>query len=114
MWHIRGAVRLPDVFLRPWRHAPLRFSQDVPLRYNVRLCSADMSGREERGLRNRWLMTVAVLGLLAIVAPEARAQDGPEKGGHEIQFWTGGGWSTNGGVRDTRVWNAGFRYGWIL
>jgi hypothetical protein len=47
----------------------------------------------------------------------ARAQSpnlGPEKGGHEIQFWTGGGHSSKGGVSDIGVWNAGFRYGWIL
>jgi len=52
-------------------------------------------------------------GLLGIGVP-ARAQQGPEKGGHEVQFWTGGGGSTSGGVRDISLWNAGFRYGWIL
>ena len=72
------------------------------------------NARERRpGLRNRWLIAVVMLrGLLA--GSSLHAQDGPEKGGHEIQFWTGGGRSTRGGVRDTGVWNAGFRYGWIL
>jgi Lipid A 3-O-deacylase (PagL) len=56
-----------------------------------------------------WLGVVA-----AVLASPARAQEGPEKGGHEVQLWTGGGTSRSGGVRDIGVWNAGFRYGWIL
>ena len=56
----------------------------------------------------------AVLVAALMLAPSMRAQDGPEKGGHEVQFWTGGGTSRNGGVRDISIWNAGFRYGWIL
>jgi hypothetical protein len=59
-----------------------------------------------------WLGVISAV--LALAAPAARAQDGPEKGGHEQQFWTGGGVSRPGGVRDISVWNAGFRYGWIL
>jgi Lipid A 3-O-deacylase (PagL) len=55
-----------------------------------------------------------MLAAAMMLAPPVRAQDGPEKGGHEFQFWTGGGTSRNGGVRDISVWNAGFRYGWIL
>ena len=42
------------------------------------------------------------------------AQDFPEYGGHELQVWTGGGHSVPGGTKDTSVWNAGVRYGWIL
>jgi hypothetical protein len=42
------------------------------------------------------------------------AQAGPEGGGHEIQFWTGGGHSVPGGTKNTGVWNLGFRYGWVL
>jgi len=38
-------------------------------------------------------------GLLGIGVP-ARAQQGPEKGGHEVQFWTGGGHSSSGGAQD--------------
>lgn len=38
----------------------------------------------------------------------------PEEGGHELQVWTGGGRSVPGGTKDTSVWNAGVRYGWIL
>ena len=46
--------------------------------------------------------------------PFAGAQDRPEEGGHELQVWTGGGRSVPGGTKDTSVWNAGVRYGWIL
>ena len=42
------------------------------------------------------------------------AQQAPEKGGHEIQVWTGGGHSVSGGTRNTGVFNLGLRYGWIL
>jgi hypothetical protein len=69
------------------------------------------------GKFGRQYFTVVWLGLVLAVlamAPAARAQQGPEKGGHEVQLWTGGGSSTSGGVRDIGVWNAGFRYGWIL
>jgi len=44
----------------------------------------------------------------------AVAQDRPEEGGRELQIWTGGGHSVAGGTRETGVWNAGVRYGWIL
>lgn len=42
------------------------------------------------------------------------AQTGPEKGGHEIQVWAGGGHSVPGGTKNTGAFNAGLRYGWIL
>lgn len=42
------------------------------------------------------------------------AQTGPEKGGHEIQVWVGGGHSVPGGTKNTGAFNAGLRYGWIL
>jgi lipid A 3-O-deacylase len=42
------------------------------------------------------------------------AQEGPEKGDHEIQVWTGGGHSVSGGTSNTGVWNVGLRYGWVL
>jgi lipid A 3-O-deacylase len=42
------------------------------------------------------------------------AQARPEEGGHEFQVWTGGGYSVPGGTKDTGVWNAGVRYGWVL
>ena len=30
------------------------------------------------------------------------------------KLWTGGGTSVPGGTSDTKVWNVGLRYGWIL
>jgi Lipid A 3-O-deacylase (PagL) len=44
----------------------------------------------------------------------AAGQDRPEAGGHEIEVWTGGGYSVPGGTKSTGVWNAGVRYGWVL
>ncbi len=38
----------------------------------------------------------------------------PEQGATEIQIWTAGGHSVAGGRGNTRVWNAGLRYGWVL
>lgn len=49
-----------------------------------------------------------------LAVPLAAAQDRPEEGGRELQVWTGGGRSVPGGTKDTSVWNAGVRYGWIL
>ena len=43
-----------------------------------------------------------------------KAQSAPEDGGRELQVWTGGGHSVPGGTKNTGVWNAGVRYGWIL
>jgi lipid A 3-O-deacylase len=55
---------------------------------------------------------IAAILLLGCVA--ALAQDGPEKDGHEVQVWTGGGHSVSGGTRNTGVFNLGLRYGWVL
>jgi lipid A 3-O-deacylase len=44
----------------------------------------------------------------------ASAQQRPEDGGHEIQLWSGGGYSVPGGTSNTAVWNLGLRYGWVL
>ena len=52
--------------------------------------------------------------LLVCLSPIVWAQSRPEDGGNEFQIWTGGGHSVPGGTRDTSVWNAGVRYGWIL
>ena len=55
-----------------------------------------------------------ILFAALILRPSAVAQDRPEEGGHELQVWTGGGPSVPGGTKDTSVWNAGVRYGWVL
>ena len=58
---------------------------------------------------------LAAMCLSAIVlVPMARAQAGPESGGHELQVWTGGGHGINGSTSDTGVWNLGGRFGWVL
>jgi lipid A 3-O-deacylase len=59
--------------------------------------------------RSTWLVAFLVL-----MFHFAEGQDRPEEGGHELQVWTGGGRSVPGGTKDTTLWNAGFRYGWIL
>jgi hypothetical protein len=51
---------------------------------------------------------------LLCASSAAWAQARPEDGGHEIELWTGGGPSVPGGTSDTKVWNVGLRYGWIL
>jgi len=56
----------------------------------------------------------SLLITLFLAVSFAIAQDRPEEGGHELQVWTGGGHSVPGGTKDTSVWNAGVRYGWIL
>jgi hypothetical protein len=59
--------------------------------------------------------TILLCGLLTLLGvPRARAQSGPEYGSREIEFWTGGGYGVKGVARNTGVWNAGFRYGWVL
>jgi hypothetical protein len=52
--------------------------------------------------------------LFALIAPAATPQSGPEKGGNELQVWTGGGRGLSGSTSDTGVWNVGVRYGWVL
>jgi lipid A 3-O-deacylase len=47
-------------------------------------------------------------------ASAVHAQTGPEKGGHELELWTGGGHSVKGVASDTSVWTVGGRYGWVL
>ncbi len=59
--------------------------------------------------RSIWLL-VFLFGAL----PLASAEDRPEEGGHELELWTGGGYSVPGGTKDTGVWNVGVRYGWVL
>ena len=55
------------------------------------------------------------LGLFATVdASAVQAQTGPEKGGHELELWTGGGHSVKGVASNTGVWTFGGRYGWVL
>jgi hypothetical protein len=60
--------------------------------------------------RNFMLLVFAVF----LSAPAVRGQAGPVEGGHEWQFWTGGGHGLSGSQSGDGVWNVGFRYGLIL
>jgi hypothetical protein len=52
--------------------------------------------------------------LLLVGCALSVAQTGPDKGGHEVEIWAGGGHSVPGGTKSTGAFNAGLRYGWIL
>ena len=56
------------------------------------------------------LLGIMLLLCSALTWGQSRIEDG----GHEVQVWTGGGYSVPGGTSHTGVWNAGLRYGWIL
>jgi hypothetical protein len=63
----------------------------------------------------RRAVLLSVFLFCSLLSPcPAHAQQGPEDGGHEIQLWTGGGYTVPGGTKNTGVWNMGLRYGWIL
>ena len=74
------------------------------------------AGEGARATRSSVSLMRKCLGLILLLfcASLAMAQSRVEDGGHEIQVWTGGGYSVPGGTSDTGVWNAGLRYGWIL
>src|ERR1700710_888448 len=52
--------------------------------------------------------------LFLITGSNLNAQAGPQRGGHELQLWTGGGHGTTGSQSGDGVFNLGLRYGWIL
>ena len=52
--------------------------------------------------------------ILVASARPARAQAGPEEGGHELEVWTTGGYGVKGIASHTGVWTVGARYGWVL
>jgi lipid A 3-O-deacylase len=60
------------------------------------------------------MRTLPLALLLMTLSAMAAAQAGPEQGGHEIELWTGGGYSVPGGTANTGAFNAGFRYGWVI
>jgi lipid A 3-O-deacylase len=67
-----------------------------------------------RSNRNAGSFVLSLLLTMFLAVSPSVAQERPEEGGHELQVWTGGGHSVRGGTKDTSVWNAGVRYGWIL
>jgi len=59
-------------------------------------------------------ISLIIFCVLWFATSHSLAQAGPEKGGHEVQIWAGGGHSVPGGTKNTGAFNAGLRYGWIL
>jgi len=59
-------------------------------------------------------MKVVITALLVFWGSLAWAQARPEDGGHEIEAWTGGGYSVPGGTASTGMWNVAGSFGWIL
>ena len=60
------------------------------------------------------LFFLSVVCFFVCGSPAVQAQVGPQKGGHELELWTGGGHGTNGITANSGIWNAGARYGWVL
>lgn len=56
----------------------------------------------------------AAAGATAAANANSGIAQGPEKGGREIEVFSGGGPSVPGGVRGIGVWNAGLRYGFLI
>ena len=73
-----------------------------------------MSIRGTRHFLRSYLIRVVCLIAIVSAASRGSAQQRPEAGGHEIQVWTGGGYTVPGGTKDTGIWNLGLRYGWVL
>ena len=59
-------------------------------------------------------LKTGVAVLFFSLACAAHAQEGPKADGNELQVWFSGGHSVPGGTVKTSVFDAGFRYGWIL
>jgi len=59
-------------------------------------------------------MRILLTALMLLSSTFLRAQAAPEKGGHEVQIWAGGGHSVSGGRGNTGAFNAGLRYGRVL
>jgi hypothetical protein len=55
-----------------------------------------------------------VLAGAAAAGGQSAAEQGPHKGGSEVQIWTGAGHSAFNGTSNTGLWNIGLRYGVIL
>ncbi len=54
------------------------------------------------------------LVILMATAGFAQSEPGPEEGGHEVQVWSGGGYSVPGGTSNTGISDFGLRYGWVI
>src|SRR4029077_20274122 len=81
--------------------------------YGLRKHPAVLVCKNRGDLRVKSILGAIVLGIV-LLAPAAHAQSGPERGGHDLQIWTGGGHGLNGSTASTGLWNVDLRYGWIL
>jgi hypothetical protein len=75
------------------------------------------SGNLDKMLRTHKFFLLSLFLIITVtflIASPARAQDGPEEGGNEVQIWAGGGHSVPGGTQHTGVFDAGLRYGWVV
>jgi lipid A 3-O-deacylase len=74
--------------------------------------------RKKFMLAPREFMVTKFVPLMVFVflvgAARAQAQSGPDRGGHELQLWAGGGHGASGSQSGDGVFNIGGRYGWIL
>jgi hypothetical protein len=61
-----------------------------------------------------FLISSVVVAIVIATASVSFAQAGPEEGGHEVQVWTGGGYSVPGGTSHTGIFDLGLRYGWVI
>jgi lipid A 3-O-deacylase len=52
--------------------------------------------------------------ILTAAVAFSQAGPGPEEGGHEVQVWSGGGYSVPGGTSNTGISDVGLRYGWVI
>ena len=60
------------------------------------------------------LTILSAIFAVLLFAPGARAQAGPQEGGHEWQIFASGGHAINGSQMDDGVFNVGARFGLIL
>jgi hypothetical protein len=60
------------------------------------------------------LFSLFLFTAVLLSAPVLSAQTAPEQGGSELQLWSAGGYSVPGGRGNTGIFDAGFRYGWVL
>src|SRR5262249_49385871 len=80
------------------------------------ICSVVLKGMNftMKRLQHGVLLVLFLPALALSALGQSAPQDAPEKGGHEVQVWAGGGHSVSGGTHDTGVFNVGLRYGWVL
>jgi hypothetical protein len=78
------------------------------------LQNVDDSGTlDEMRTRKTFFLLLLAIFLCSFIRASS-AQAGPEQGGNEVQVWASGGHSVPGGTANTDVFDAGFRFGWVI